>query len=164
MWISFKYERLPNFCFWCGCLNHSDKDCELWIESKGTLTPEQQQFNSSLKAALYASAGKDVIYVPGYYEKRKPKARASPQGLHAQPSSSEGRAENGGLVEEQTMEMVTEFIAVGIDDINVGEPLKSTNMEEGEALLSDWDTQPNPDSISSKSHPINAPKLEEVNK
>ncbi|XVF23598.1 hypothetical protein REPUB_Repub13aG0053100 [Reevesia pubescens] len=23
-----KYERLPNLCFWCGCLGHVDKDCE----------------------------------------------------------------------------------------------------------------------------------------
>ena len=38
IWIGFKYERLPNFCFECVCLNHSDQNCELWIESKGTLT------------------------------------------------------------------------------------------------------------------------------
>ena len=38
IWIGFKYKRLPNFCFGCVRLNHSDKNCELWIESKGTLT------------------------------------------------------------------------------------------------------------------------------
>lgn len=43
IWISFKYERLSNFFFfWCGPSNHSDKNYELWIESKGTLTPDQQ--------------------------------------------------------------------------------------------------------------------------
>jgi len=26
--VSFKYERLPNLCYWCGCLMHDDKDCE----------------------------------------------------------------------------------------------------------------------------------------
>ena len=26
-WISFKYKRLPNFCYWCGYLTHNDKDC-----------------------------------------------------------------------------------------------------------------------------------------
>ena len=41
-WIRFKYERLPNLCFWCGWLTHSDKNCDLWIESKGTLSPDQQ--------------------------------------------------------------------------------------------------------------------------
>lgn len=28
-WVSFKLERLPNICYWCGCLTHSDKECEL---------------------------------------------------------------------------------------------------------------------------------------
>ena len=27
-WVSFNYERLPNLCYWCGCLMHDDKDCE----------------------------------------------------------------------------------------------------------------------------------------
>ena len=51
VWVKFKYERLPNIYFWCGRLNYSDKNFELWIDSKGTLTPEQQQFDSTLKAA-----------------------------------------------------------------------------------------------------------------
>ena len=29
-WVSFKYERLPNICYWCGMLTHSDRDCLLW--------------------------------------------------------------------------------------------------------------------------------------
>ena len=29
-WVSFKYERLPNLCYWCGCLTHQDWDCLLW--------------------------------------------------------------------------------------------------------------------------------------
>ena len=32
-WVCFKYERLPNICYWCGCLNRSDKDCDRWIDS-----------------------------------------------------------------------------------------------------------------------------------
>ena len=63
-WIRFKYERLPNICFWCGRLTHSDKNCDLWIDNKGTLSPDQQQFNSSLKASPYSAKGKNVIFVP----------------------------------------------------------------------------------------------------
>ncbi|KAK9991871.1 hypothetical protein SO802_026856 [Lithocarpus litseifolius] len=33
-WVSFKYERLPNICYWCGCLSHVDKDYELWLDSE----------------------------------------------------------------------------------------------------------------------------------
>lgn len=28
LWVSFKYERLHNICYWCGCLTHGDRDCE----------------------------------------------------------------------------------------------------------------------------------------
>ena len=45
-WVSFKYERLPNLCYWCGRLSHSDKDCELWIRSQGTLTESDRQFGA----------------------------------------------------------------------------------------------------------------------
>ena len=44
-WVKFRYERLPNIYYWCGRMNHGDKECKLWIESKGTLTPEQRQFD-----------------------------------------------------------------------------------------------------------------------
>ena len=44
--VSFKYERLPNICYWCGCLNHGDRDCDLWIESEGNLTKENQAYRA----------------------------------------------------------------------------------------------------------------------
>uniref|UniRef100_A0A2N9GPL3 Reverse transcriptase domain-containing protein n=1 Tax=Fagus sylvatica TaxID=28930 RepID=A0A2N9GPL3_FAGSY len=37
-WISFKYERLPNFCYWCGLLTHGDRDCEKWLRKSGGQT------------------------------------------------------------------------------------------------------------------------------
>ena len=40
LWVSFKYERLPNICYWCGCLMHDDRDCEQWIESEGRISKE----------------------------------------------------------------------------------------------------------------------------
>ncbi len=51
MWISFKYEKLPNFCYWCGCLTHADKDCPIWLRSKGSLKIETQQYGSWLRAS-----------------------------------------------------------------------------------------------------------------
>ena len=71
-WVRFKYECLPSLCFWCGRLDHSDKNCELWLRSKGSLTLDQQQFNSDLKATLYTSTGRDVIVVLGFYENKSP--------------------------------------------------------------------------------------------
>ncbi|XP_030959369.1 uncharacterized protein LOC115981364 [Quercus lobata] len=71
VWISFKYERLPNLCYWCGRLTHDDKDCDLWIESEGTLQAEQREFGSHLRAAPFSMSRKNIIAVPGYYSTRK---------------------------------------------------------------------------------------------
>ena len=30
-WVRFKYERLPNLCYWCWLLTHRDKECDLWV-------------------------------------------------------------------------------------------------------------------------------------
>lgn len=76
-WVAFKYERLPNLCYWCGKLNHDDKSCERWIQSKGTLPVSEQQFGPYLRAAPYRAAGKGVIYVPGYYERDSTRSTGS---------------------------------------------------------------------------------------
>lgn len=31
VWVNFKYERLPNICYRCGCFDHGDRDCDIWI-------------------------------------------------------------------------------------------------------------------------------------
>lgn len=48
LWIHFKYERLPSFCFFCGIIGHSDKFCELLFDNpeKG----EERKFDINLRA------------------------------------------------------------------------------------------------------------------
>ena len=48
--IFFKYERLPNFCYWCGRLTHGDRECERWLRSRGSLSWEEQQYSAWLRA------------------------------------------------------------------------------------------------------------------
>ena len=57
-WVSFRYECLPNVCYWCGCLTHLDKDCEKWIESEGLLSKEDQHFGPWLRAAPFTASKK----------------------------------------------------------------------------------------------------------
>ena len=42
---------MPIFCYWCGLLNHDEKDYKLWVCSKGTLRKEDQQYGVWLKAS-----------------------------------------------------------------------------------------------------------------
>ena len=44
--VSFKYKRLLNMCYWCGCLTHDDRDYEMWIESEGSLLVDSRRFGS----------------------------------------------------------------------------------------------------------------------
>lgn len=30
VWITFSYERLLDFCYWCGIMGHGHKDCDQW--------------------------------------------------------------------------------------------------------------------------------------
>ncbi|KAL0006109.1 hypothetical protein SO802_013670 [Lithocarpus litseifolius] len=66
--IRFKYERLPIICYWCGRLTHSDKDCELWISSNGSLTENDRQFSAWLRALLFNTRKCSTIRVGGVEE------------------------------------------------------------------------------------------------
>ena len=41
-WAGFRYEHLPNFCYWRGRVTHGERDCALWLRSKGSLRKEDQ--------------------------------------------------------------------------------------------------------------------------
>lgn len=43
-WAGIKYEWLPNFCYWYGRVNHSERECEIWLQGKGQLSREKQQY------------------------------------------------------------------------------------------------------------------------
>lgn len=75
--MSFKYERLSNLCYWCGSLTHDDKDCELWLESEGTLPLESQQFGAWIRAPPFVQSRRNTISVPGFYNK-KTNAKSAP--------------------------------------------------------------------------------------
>lgn len=65
-WISFKYKRLPNLCYWCCCLSNDDKDCDVWINSERRLSEEAKQFGPSLRAPHFFLVKNNVVTVPGF--------------------------------------------------------------------------------------------------
>lgn len=64
-WVGIKYERLPNFCYWCGCVNHSGKECKVWLRGKGHLNREEQQYGAWMSADLVRIIRKTVAVIPG---------------------------------------------------------------------------------------------------
>lgn len=50
VWVSLKYEKLSNFCYWSGRVSHSNKECEVWLASKATLRTNQQEYGAWLRA------------------------------------------------------------------------------------------------------------------
>ena len=71
LWVSFKYERLPNLCYWCGRITHNDRDCELWLDSEGTLEDSDKRYGPWIRAPPFVSSRKAVFTVPGFYCKNK---------------------------------------------------------------------------------------------
>ena len=49
-WVSFQYERLPIYFYWCGKLDHDENDYRLWIQSNGSLSRDEQQYGPWLQA------------------------------------------------------------------------------------------------------------------
>uniref|UniRef100_A0A7N2MKT8 DUF4283 domain-containing protein n=1 Tax=Quercus lobata TaxID=97700 RepID=A0A7N2MKT8_QUELO len=45
----------------CECLNHGDRDCDLWIESEGNLTKESQAYGAWIRAAPFVKGRNPVV-------------------------------------------------------------------------------------------------------
>ncbi|XP_074352812.1 uncharacterized protein LOC141691963 [Apium graveolens] len=50
MWVKFKYERLPSFCFYCGIIGHSEKFCESLYDEAGNIGV--RNYDASLRAPM----------------------------------------------------------------------------------------------------------------
>jgi hypothetical protein len=64
-WVSFRYERLPNFCYWCGLLTHGEKDCKFWLKNQETLSREDRGYGTWLRAEMDRPFRKMEVTVPG---------------------------------------------------------------------------------------------------
>ncbi|KAK5793418.1 hypothetical protein PVK06_034564 [Gossypium arboreum] len=50
VWLPFKYESLPNFCFGCGIIGHNVKDCTELLAKKGAVGEDVFPYSIALKA------------------------------------------------------------------------------------------------------------------
>ena len=151
-WITFKYERLPNICYWCGRLDHNDRDCEIWLESEGSLAESQKQFGPSLRAPPFSPTRRSVVAVPGFYTTNR--KTATPPTNENRPDD-EGSTSNGPPpMEAQT---VAHNLSASVNILNdpllqetvtIKEPIQSKN---GKSEFKDHipkNSPHNPDSIT----------------
>nr|POE98551.1 hypothetical protein CFP56_46459 [Quercus suber] len=71
-WVGIKFEGLSNFCYWCGCVTHSERDCAKWLGSKGSLRKEEQEFGEWMRAETIRTVRKTVVVVPGKSRRQAP--------------------------------------------------------------------------------------------
>ncbi|KAJ4825011.1 hypothetical protein Tsubulata_041032 [Turnera subulata] len=50
VWVYFKYEHLPLFCFHCGCMGHIAKDCPA-VDDDDFMDPRLFQYSDELRAS-----------------------------------------------------------------------------------------------------------------
>lgn len=109
-------------------LDHDDKDRDVWLKSKGSLSVEEQQFGHWLKAPQFSPARRQTMEVKGYdvgNPKPCPKARQTtegaqlvfydnpPQQSKIAPSASRATAETRGKQSQDlwSLDMVNSAIA-----------------------------------------------------
>ena len=58
-WVNFKYKRLPNFCYQCGLLNHTLKDCPENGEENNRTEREELQYGAWLRCDIIRRSSQD---------------------------------------------------------------------------------------------------------
>ena len=70
--VGLKYERLPNFCYWCGRVTHGERDCEVWLRGWGKLSRDDQQYGEWLRAESIRQSKKTVAVISGRKQNQPP--------------------------------------------------------------------------------------------
>lgn len=52
--------------YWCGHLSHDDKECSMWLSSKGDLSEVEQEFGPWLRASQFNPTRKTTVEVQGF--------------------------------------------------------------------------------------------------
>ena len=164
-WASFMYERLPNICYWCGLLSHDDKECEMWLRSKGGMSTDEQQFGPWLRASQFNPARKAIVEVQGFdsseTNQRLPSRTARSTSLKTVGSLTANAGKGAATVEEEAMKSasmeVTSRGGVQESDTHVHDSMTAgpqTRIPDFEAMIKEIDEaiSTEPDFLNSKVH------------
>lgn len=101
-WVDFKYERLPIFCYWCGMIDHDERDCLQQARSNVTPGAEEKQYGPWLRATPELLQKPQLVVAKGEWGARKT------QGHEETPGEGAGRAGLTVTVERMDMETGSE--------------------------------------------------------
>ena len=96
-WVNFKYERLPNFYYRCGFLNHSLKECSEGQDQRDKEEVSQLQYGSWLRGEPMRRGGKEA-FTQGMRKDiadRFEESRSSPVTQSEKRHTAEERVEAG---------------------------------------------------------------------
>ena len=82
-WVSFKYERLPTFCFTCGKIGHDEKHCSMVFEKQ----PLYCQYGEWMRAGVVSKGSNDGMRA-SRSRSHEPKSGGEP-GTRAQSTAEE---------------------------------------------------------------------------
>jgi hypothetical protein len=98
-WVSFQYERLPNFCYWCGIPTHGEKDCEVWLN-----TPEAEK-DKEPEYGLWLRASQDrVLRLVHITVEGRSRRSSQPMGQNTEAAQPNQYPQGAAVVQPSPME------------------------------------------------------------
>uniref|UniRef100_A0A803QCI1 Zinc knuckle CX2CX4HX4C domain-containing protein n=1 Tax=Cannabis sativa TaxID=3483 RepID=A0A803QCI1_CANSA len=83
-WISFKYESLPNFCYFCGLVDHTYNKCTKYLLRCDNFSiPPALEYKETLRATTFAQHKRNPFELSNSipYEEYFPRTRTDDQSL-----------------------------------------------------------------------------------
>lgn len=68
IWVTYKYEKLPNICFVCGCLDHMEADCPVVVASQLKQQEPVRKYAKGVRADGLKAPEKWIDLFPRGYE------------------------------------------------------------------------------------------------